>query len=217
MMMSTLRIDNAEGKDRVRKIWYDLFRKTPSDYKEIKTVEKIKRHSKKFGDYVLGNQNKFENRMGVPFLHDLKMGMESDPKSNLPESYITIPILVSGLPYGSVIEAYLRSLGKSDGMVLLSHSTSYCEEGIQPYKVYIPKSELQFLKQNSNKNILLVDDVSENGTTLTNVSDELKKIGIGKRYAIVNSGLVFESSGMRSPTAFNMRKDSFGVYWGFHY
>ncbi len=209
--------------DQLRARWYSLFDPSSNldEQSKEKIVSQIKQNSVLFGDAVQdkiclecsdtllysSGGRKIISICPTSFL-SLKRAVEENPAGNLPGKYLTVSVLVSGLPYSSLVESYLRKLNKSHGMVLLSN----CREGyestfesgkIVPPGLYIPKSETKILEENPGRPVLVVDECISEGDTLRAAGRYLKQKGYNEIYYLCGSGTIRESDGLTSPLEYN--------------
>ena len=210
--------------EEIRSKWWGLFDPDLqiSEEDRIELVRSIKEESNKFGDMVLDTTH---YDFWYYSFQRLRQSVEDNPAENFPDRYLVAPILISGLPYGAAVEAYLRRLNKSYGLVLVSSATRYGQDREErknefrsgrkvPPGLYIPESELTMLRGNTDKSVLVVDDIVRTLDTLRSVDKRLEELGFQERYAIVSHGTVYESQGLRSPTTYNKfpDKDSFSMW-----
>lgn len=210
--------------EEIRSKWWGLFDPDlqMSEEDKAELVRSIKEESNTFGDMVL---NTTHYDFWYYSFQRLRQAVEDNPVENFPDRYLVAPVLISGLPYGAAVEAYLRRLNKSHGLVLVSSATRYGQDREErknefrsgrkvPQGLYIPESELSMLQASSDKPILVVDDIVRTLDSLRSVDKRLEELGFQERYAIVSHGTVYGSQGLRSPATYNKfpDKDSLSMW-----
>ncbi len=100
---------------------------------------------------------------------------------------IVVPIMASGIICGAKAFAQLQGMGKSPEYVLMSyshfrnpykhtnsHGDEYCE--IED-AIYVHSQSLNFLKENTHRQIVLADDIESTGMTIRVIVNALSGLG----------------------------------------
>ncbi len=181
--------------DKVRNWWYSYFNRGRSDAARMTYLGGLRRAFEAMTYRVNDPEYQGDGGIWEVVSHGKAFG-EMLMKLNMnsaPDNPIIIPIMARGFPCGAAAFDILRSMGKNPDYALMSYST-----GRKQYKnneiedaIYIPSDDLQYLKQNKDRPVIIVDHVVDSGKTLNIMNRMLHWLGCNEIYVLTaQTGLV---------------------------
>ena len=173
----------------VRGLWYSIF--DPSDPKSRSEIlAAVREEARK---HIAASPNPTYG-LGLGWGHPKINGLgEGFSLLALPRDTIVIPIMVSGLPYGAAVMSTMTAHGLRPEMVLLSYSKSMdgqFADGSKPQKiVYIPEDDANYLRANTGRTVLMVDNSMTTGETFVVVGNFLASMGFREIYRAYGTDL----------------------------
>lgn len=98
----------------------------------------------------------------------------------LPKDTIVVPIMSSGMLLASGIISAIQANGGDPEMVMLGYPKrewTWDNAEKLPKQVFITGADRDFLMRNTNRTVLVVDDMIESGVTMQKVVEFLKELG----------------------------------------
>lgn len=114
--------------------------------------------------------------------------------SKIPKGeHLVIPIMCNGMPMGAFINDYLSKQSRSLGFALVGFSNGQYSPVPKWYenKVHIADNDIDIIRKNADKQILLVDEYTCTGKTVLAVSEHLKELGVRRINTIINEWAPF--------------------------
>lgn len=178
----------------LRKVWHGQFKNSVSERSKDR-LRVLLRES--FMAQTSGVSVWARHHSRIKALHIVK-------SEEIQDNPILVPILTNGYYFAASVAGAMSVEGKSFDFVMLG-----CHRGIdasckdmelEPGKIYITMADEAFLKENSKRPILLLDDACESGKTMKAVLDYMVRIGhtnVFMAAEVVDSTIGFIRTGFR--------------------
>ncbi len=109
----------------------------------------------------------------------------------LPNDPIIVPIMRSGLPFGAEITGSLIMNDYKPEIVLVGHPrvTYFLDRDFPMREIFISNEDHEFLRKNTRRAVLIVDDILSTGVTMQTVGKFLFDLGFENIFQIYATGL----------------------------
>lgn len=195
-------------RDDVRGIWCSSFHpsRTASERANLTRLlrmefeEKTRLFAEKELELVM------YSRPETPYLSSMReLGATFHSLESLPENVVIMPILAGGFLPGAHVAAEMQALNKQFETVFISFTYHEKENLVgMADKVLIKSADVERLRQDTKRSILLIDDIAEKKITLVVIRGYLRDLGFNNVFHTLTCDLrnLGETPNFEKPVTF---------------